>query len=178
MGVARYDALEPAIVGVVGLEAILVADAGLHEPVVGEATAPAELVPLEEEQVIAPSELHRASGLDLQLNLVRAVVGTFVFHGRSDGDAETVAAREIEHRRQRHERLVVRFPGKRGAVEKERRDTQQGTGKQRVSVSHGRTSDVKTCPPLHFESCGMALEDDAKFARATCHQPMNERSAR
>jgi len=107
--VARLDAVEVAVLGVVRFEAVLLARAGLNQPDLREATTPTELVPLPEEKVFGLPVVHRSRRLDLELPLVRAVVRVPVLDAGPERDAETVAASEVQDRGQGDERWLAGF---------------------------------------------------------------------
>ncbi len=140
MRVARQDAVEVAVLRVVRLEAALVADAGLHQPDIGKAAPPAELHPLPEEQVVPFPVVHRPSRLDLELGLIRTVVGVLVFDADTERHAPTVAVREVEDRREGHEGLRGRLGGERGGRDQERTHGHQGAQTGCVDPIHPRVS--------------------------------------
>ncbi len=140
MRVARQDAVEVAVLRIVGLEPALVADAGLHQPDIGEPSPPAEFHPLPEEQVIALPVVHRTRRLDLKFGLVRTVVSALVFGAHPERDTPAVAVREVEDRRKGHEGLCGRLGGERRARDQQRTHGHQGAQAGCVDPIHPRVS--------------------------------------
>ena len=178
MRVARQDAVEVAVLRIVGLEPALVADAGLHQPDIGEPAPPTELHALPEEQVIALPVVHRTGRLDLELGLVRTVVGVLVLDAGAERHAPAVPVGEVEDRREGHEGLGGRLGGERGTRDQQRTHGHQGAQAGCVDPIHprvspsdcGRTARRGYRRPVRMEGDGVPPVDCAPRAACARHE--------
>lgn len=169
MRVARQDAVEVAVLGIVRLEPALVADTGLHQPDIGEPTPPAEFHAFPEEQVIPFSVVHRTRRFDLEFGLVRTVVGVLVLDAGAERHAPPIAIREVEDRREGHKGLGGRLGGERGTRDQQRTHGHQGAQAGCVDPIHprvspsdcGRTARRGYRRPVRMEGDGVPPVDSA-----------------